>query len=131
MQPASTPEQHACMELTRTQRSTGTGSAELAWASPLLFRPSAVAQDLVCEAFEPSGNKAPLRLLGGGGLPVLFDVSSLWTVLASADGLPLTPDGVALYAVYIYIRALYLYRIILHPSCNTVYIITFKNYSKT
>ena len=50
MQPASTPEQHACMELTRTQRSTGTGSAELAWASPLLFRPSAVAQDLVCEA---------------------------------------------------------------------------------
>ena len=78
MQPAaSTPQQHACMELTRTQRSTGTESAELAWASPLLFRPSAVAQDLVCEAFEPSGNKAPMRLLGGGGLPVLFDVCQL------------------------------------------------------
>ena len=113
MQPASTPQQHACMELTRTQRSTGTGSAELAWASPLLFRPSAVAQDLVCEAFEPSGNKAPLRLLGGGGLPVLFDVSSLWTVLASAGRLPLTPDGVALCAVYIY---LYIYIFLLPES---------------
>ena len=29
------------------------------------------------EAFEPSGNKAPLGLLGGGGLPVLFDVCQL------------------------------------------------------